>query len=121
MPTPQDAPDYYAILKVDRQATLATIKQAYRKLAPQFHPDLNPNNDAAAEQFKTLTQAYEVLSDTTKRYHYDRYGDRWQQAQPGYRATSYPSGRQNDDFETMEFGRSGRFEDILGDLLDRYG
>jgi len=120
MPTPPESANYYTVLKVDRNASLTVIKQAYRKLARQLHPDLNPNNEAAAEQFKTLNEAYEVLSDTAKRHHYDRYGAHWKKAQKGYGATSYPSNRPTDDFEEMEFGPHGSFEDILGDLLSRY-
>jgi curved DNA-binding protein len=112
--------DYYAILKVDRTASLATIKQAYRKLARQLHPDLNPNDQAAAEQFKALNEAYEVLSDGVKRRHYDRHGAHWKQVQQSYTTSRYPRGRQDDDFEEMEFGRHGTFEDLLGDLLDHY-
>ncbi|MBD2106193.1 DnaJ domain-containing protein [Nodosilinea sp. FACHB-13] len=120
MPTPQDSTDYYAVLKVNRQASLLAIKQAYRKLARQLHPDLNPNNAAAAEQFKALNEAYEVLSDPAKRHQYDRYGVHWKKAEKGYTTTSHSGSRQNDDFDEMEFGRFGRFEDLLGDLLNRY-
>ncbi|MBW4485860.1 MAG: DnaJ domain-containing protein [Tildeniella torsiva UHER 1998/13D] len=120
MPIPQDSTDYYATLKVSRLASLAAIKQSYRQLARQLHPDLNPNNEAAAEQFKVLNEAYEVLSDVAKRRHYDRYGAHWEKAQKGYGTTSYPSARPPDDFEEMEFGRHGNFEDLLGDLLNRY-
>ncbi|MEA5450898.1 DnaJ domain-containing protein [Leptolyngbya sp. CCNP1308] len=120
MPTPPESTDYYAVLKVNRQASLLTIKQSYRKLARQLHPDLNPNDVAAAEQFKALNEAYEVLSDPAKRRQYDRYGAQWKKAEKGYASTSHPSNRQNDDFDEMEFGRFGRFEDLLGDLLDRY-
>ncbi|MBE9139859.1 J domain-containing protein [Nodosilinea sp. LEGE 07088] len=119
MPIPPDSTDYYAVLKVSRQASLTAIKQAYRQLARQLHPDLNPEDEAAAERFKVLNEAYEVLSDTTKRRHYDRYGAHWQQAQKGYEATRYPSSRQADDFEELEFGRHGSLEDLLGDLLYR--
>jgi curved DNA-binding protein len=120
MPTPQASPDYYTLLKVDRRASLLTIKQAYRRLARQFHPDLNPNDEAAAERFKALNEAYEVLSDTAKRRQYDQYGQHWKKARNHYTATPYPRGGQNDDFEEMEFGRHGSFEDLLGDLLSRY-
>ncbi|MGG6242456.1 DnaJ domain-containing protein [Nodosilinea sp. AN01ver1] len=119
MPTPPNSTDYYAVLKVNRQASLLTIKQAYRQLARQLHPDLNPST-AAAEQFKALNEAYEVLSDPAKRRQYDRYGADWKKAEQGYATTSYPSGRQQDDFDDMEFGRFGRFEDLLDDLFDRY-
>ena len=120
MPIPQDSTDYYAVLKVTRLASLAAIKRSYRQLARQLHPDLNPDDKAATEQFKILNEAYEVLSDVAKRSQYDRYGDQWKQAQKGYEASSYPSARPPDDFEEMEFGRLGSFEDLLGDLLNRY-
>lgn len=120
MPTPPDSTDYYAVLKVDRNASTAAIKQAYRKLARQLHPDLNPNDAASAEQFKTLNEAYEVLSDGVNRRHYDRYGAHWKPARSSYAATSYPGSKKNDDFEDMEFGRHGSFDDLLGDLLNRY-
>lgn len=120
MPTPPESADYYAVLRVDRQASLLTIKQSYRKLARQLHPDLNPNDAAAVEQFKALNEAYEVLSDPAKRRQYDRYGAYWKKAEKGYASTSHSGSRQNDDFDEMEFGRFGRFEDLLGDLLNRY-
>ncbi len=119
MSIPQGSTDYYAILKVSRLASLAAIKRSYRQLARQLHPDLNPNDEAATEQFKILNEAYEVLSDVAKRCQYDRYGAHWKQAHKGYGTTSYPSARPPDDFEEMEFGRHGSFEDLLGDLLNR--
>ena len=120
MPIPQGSTDYYAILKVSRLASLAAIKRSYRQLARQLHPDLNPTDETAAEQFKMLNEAYEVLSDSAKRSQYDRYGAHWKQLQKGYEASSCPSARPPDDFEEMEFGRHGSFEDLLGDLLNRY-
>lgn len=120
MPTPRGFTDYYALLKVDRKASLAAIKQSYRQLARQLHPDLNPDKEAAAEQFKALNEAYQVLSDPASRRHYDRYGQHPQPVQRGDAATSYPRGRHNDDFEETEFGRHGTFEDLLGDILNRY-
>ena len=73
--------DYYDILGVSRSADEKEIRQAYRRLARQHHPDVNPGDDAAAERFKTINAAYEVLSDGDKRGKYDRYGDRWEQAE----------------------------------------
>lgn len=67
-----ERPDYYRVLHVSRQATLLQIKQAYRRLARQFHPDLNPNNPKAAEQFKQICEAYEVLRDRLRREQYDK-------------------------------------------------
>lgn len=67
--------DYYETLGVDRNADESTIKHAYRKLAIKYHPDKNPGNAEAAEKFKEISIAYEVLSDSEKRELYDRYGE----------------------------------------------
>jgi molecular chaperone DnaJ len=66
--------DYYEVLSVTRTASDGEIKTAYRKLAMQFHPDRNPNNPQAEEQFKLCSEAYAVLSDPDKRSSYDRFG-----------------------------------------------
>lgn len=68
--------DYYTILGIDRNASEADIKKAYRKLAMDHHPDRNQNNKAAEERFKEISEAYEVLSDPQKRRDYDLYGHR---------------------------------------------
>ncbi|MDQ6655610.1 MAG: molecular chaperone DnaJ [Verrucomicrobiota bacterium] len=73
MPT-KNKRDYYEILSVTREATEEEIKRSYRKLAVKFHPDKNPGNPAAEEQFKELGEAYDVLMDDNKRAAYDRYG-----------------------------------------------
>jgi molecular chaperone DnaJ len=66
--------DYYEILGVAKTASQEEIKKAYRKVAIQFHPDKNQGNKEAEEKFKEAAEAYEILSDTEKRAHYDRYG-----------------------------------------------
>jgi molecular chaperone DnaJ len=66
--------DYYELLGVERTATAAELKTAYRKLAHQYHPDKNPNDKAAEDKFKDLSEAYAVLSDDQKRIVYDRFG-----------------------------------------------
>jgi curved DNA-binding protein len=73
--------DYYKILGVDRSATEREIKQAYRRLARQHHPDVNPGDKTAEEKFKQINEAYEVLSDKDNRQKYDKYGDQWQYAE----------------------------------------
>jgi len=69
--------DYYAILGVPRTASQEEIKRAYRKLARQYHPDLNPGNKAAEERFKEIQEAYEVLSNPETRAKYDQLGAHW--------------------------------------------
>lgn len=68
------AEDYYQVLGVDKKASADDIKKAYRKLALKWHPDKNPNNKAAEEKFKKISEAYAVLSDTEKRNQYDQFG-----------------------------------------------
>lgn len=63
--------DYYRVLGVPEQADENQIKQAYRRLAKKYHPDLNPDNLAAEEKFKSVVEAYEVLGDAVKRKEYD--------------------------------------------------
>src|SRR5579872_2539441 len=73
--------DYYKILGVSKTATQDEIKAAYRKLARQHHPDLNPNDKQANRRFQQINEANEVLSDPDKRKKYDQYGKDWQQAE----------------------------------------
>ena len=67
--------DYYAVLNVPREATDDEIKQAYRRLAQQWHPDKNGGSKEAEEKFKTIAEAYDVLRDAQKRAAFDRYGE----------------------------------------------
>src|SRR5678815_290027 len=75
--------DYYEVLGIKRGASEDQIKQAYRKLARKFHPDLNPGGKSAEEQFKGLQEAYDVLSDSENRMLYDQYGDNWRAVKSG--------------------------------------
>ena len=73
--------DYYKILGIEKTATSKDIKNAYRKLARKFHPDLNPNDKDAKNNFQQINEANEVLSDPEKRKKYDQYGNDWQHAE----------------------------------------
>ena len=66
--------DYYEVLGVERTTTVVELKKAYRRLAMKHHPDRNPGDKASEELFKEANEAYEVLSDTSKRAAYDQYG-----------------------------------------------
>jgi molecular chaperone DnaJ len=94
--------DYYEVLGVGREAGEAEIKQAYRKLALQYHPDRNPDNPDAEERFKEASEAYSVLSDAQKRAAYDRFGHAGLQGAAG-------GGFNPDAFAD--------FSDILGDFF----
>ncbi len=106
-----DFKDYYATLGVNKTASADDIKRAFRKLARQYHPDMNPGNAAAEARFKEINEAYEVLSDTDKRKKYDQFGQYWKQA-PG------PS---SSDFGGVDFSQYGSFDDFINELLGRFG
>jgi curved DNA-binding protein len=73
--------DYYKILGIDKNATDAEVKKAYRKLARKYHPDLNPNDKEAEQKFKEVNEANEVLSHPENRKKYDQYGENWQHSE----------------------------------------
>ena len=72
--------NYYDLLEVPRTASQNDVRKSYRRLARQFHPDVNKGDKASEEKFKQINEAYGVLSDTDKRRKYDRYGDNWEHA-----------------------------------------
>lgn len=115
--------DYYETLGVERNSSDAVIKKAYRKLARQFHPDIN-KNPGAQNRFQEISEAYEVLGDAEKRKRYDELGANWKQGQE----FTPPPGWENIQFEFggdsgRGFGFSGQggfsdfFESIFGDMM----
>ncbi len=110
--------DYYSILGVSQNASEQDIKTAYRKLARQLHPDLNPGDKQAEEKFKEVNEAHEILSDPQKRSQYDLYG-RWQQQSASNSSYTPPasgsaaSGNSANDFDFSNFGNFEEFIDFL--------
>ncbi|MFZ4457014.1 MAG: DnaJ C-terminal domain-containing protein [Bacteroidales bacterium] len=114
--------DYYKTLGIDKSASEKDVKNAYRKLARKFHPDLNPNDASAKANFQQINEANAVLSDATKRAKYDQHGKDWEHAEEYEKARQQQenargkrsSGRQrnesdfSDFFETMFGGAQGR-------------
>ena len=87
-----DFKDYYSTLGVSKTATGKEIKQAFRKLARQHHPDVNPGDQAAERRFKELSEAYEVLTDPEKRRKYDELGANWRMYEQAQQAGGSPFG-----------------------------
>jgi DnaJ-class molecular chaperone len=109
--------DYYKTLGVERNASQAQIKSAYRKLARKFHPDVNPNNKDAERQFKEINEAYQVLSDAEKRKKYDELGADWERGaseEEVYRR--YAQGRGPEFGGNTAGGFSDFFERFFGNL-----
>jgi curved DNA-binding protein len=119
---PVEFKDYYKSLGVAREASQDEIRNAFRKLARKYHPDVAKDKARAEEQFKEINEAYEVLSDPAKRKKYDTLGANWNQAQPppgwgqqagrGFRSAG-PDG-QEFEFEFGGTGFSDFFEQFFG-------
>lgn len=118
------AKDYYNILGVKRNASESEIKQAYRRLARKYHPDVNPGDKTAEARFKEINEAHEVLSDPEKRSKYDQFGEQWQYADQFARA-----GQQGPFGDFSRAGNGARFYhteqgDIGGifeDIFEQFG
>jgi curved DNA-binding protein len=104
--------DYFKVLGLERGADGDAVKKAFRRLARQHHPDVNPGDKEAEARFKEISEAYEVLSDPEKRRRYEQFGQYWNQAGGG---GAGPAG-----FD-VDFGRYGNFDDFINDLLGRFG
>ena len=118
--------DYYDILGVSKGSSDKEVRQAFRRLARKFHPDLNPGDEAGEKKFKEINEAYEVLSDAEDRKKYDKYGDKWTFAD---QIESQTRARSRDPFtwrsRTSRGGpssdRFGGFDDLLGGFGDLSG
>ncbi|HKY55264.1 MAG TPA: DnaJ domain-containing protein, partial [Anaerolineales bacterium] len=113
-----DFKDYYEILGVSPDADEKTIKQAYRKLARQYHPDVNPGNKEAEEKFKTINEAYQALSNAEQRKKYDELRaqyQRWQQSGRDPRDFNWQSWTARPGQEAnVQYGTPEDFEDLFG-------
>src|SRR5471030_2216083 len=106
--------DYYQTLGVAKTASDKDIKNAYRKLARKYHPDLNPNDAEANKKFQQLNEANEVLSDPEKRKKYDQYGENWQHGEEYEKYTrQQQQSRQQQSAYTG--GQSSSFEGFGGE------
>lgn len=108
--------DYYDVLGVSRGSSESEIKKAFRKLARKYHPDVNPGVKSSEQQFKEVSEAYEVLSDPKKKQQYDQFGHAAFDAGFGQ-----GGGAQGAGFEGFsrgaEFFRGGGFEDLFGNIF----
>jgi molecular chaperone DnaJ len=109
--------DYYELLGVPRKAAQKEIRQAYRRLARKYHPDLNPGDKASEEKFKQVQEAYDVLSDTKKRQMYDQFG--FDAERRGAVPPEEAGGDVHFDFGGFDFGGSGgtNFRDLFSQFF----
>lgn len=105
--------DYYSVLGVDKNASADDIKSAYRKMAKKYHPDLNKDDKNAAEKFKEVNEAYEILGDEKKRSNYDQFGNA-----EGANFSDFFGGANSGGFSSANFDSFG---DIFGDIFSAFG
>src|ERR1700754_2133775 len=109
--------DYYAVLGVPASATQDEIKKQYRKLAAKHHPDKNPNDNKAAERFKEISEAYQVLGDAEKRKQYDQmrqlgaFGGGRSSARPGTAGGGFDGPGAGYRYEEFDIGGLGGLGD----------
>ena len=113
-------PDPYKLLNVERSASQDEIKRAYRKLAKELHPDLNPGNKAVEQKFKDISQAYAILGDPEKRKRFDRgeidaSGQETPWKSGFYR--NHAGARGGSKYSTFDFGEDVSVDDIFADLF----
>jgi molecular chaperone DnaJ len=130
--------DYYETLKVHKGASQDEIKKSYRRLARKYHPDVNPGDKASEERFKSVQEAYDILSDAKKRQVYDQYGFYSDNIPTGGGAGAGPGPQPNMNFDGFDFtdyvhgagrrastgsggGMGGGFRDIFSNLFNREG
>ena len=120
--------DYYKILGVDKNIPQKDVREAYRKRAKQFHPDLHPNDPKAKAKFQALNEAYDVLGDPEKRKKYDQYGEHWKEAEAfqggagGQGGFNWGGGGSPfDGFDFSSFSGSGGFSSFFQDLFGGTG
>jgi len=113
--------DYYKILGIDKSATEAEVKKAYRKLARKYHPDLNPNDKEAEQKFKEVNEANEVLSHPENRKKYDQYGEDWKHSEEFEKSRQQQQSRrgtQQGDFGGFGgFSGGGDFSDFFESMF----
>jgi curved DNA-binding protein len=102
-----DFKDYYATLGVSKTATAKEIKQAFRKLARKYHPDVNPGDKTAEAKFKEINEAYEVVGDPEKRKKYDELGSNWKMYEQAQRAGGAGAGGFDPSQWNVNFGGGG--------------